>query len=60
MFGGMGAVGAERVLGTSNFGLLDVPFPAESIFVSQILWGSIGWATGEHSTPHCLIVPDDG
>ncbi|KAF7978485.1 hypothetical protein HWV62_45623 [Athelia sp. TMB] len=32
--------------GTSNFGLLDVPFPAESIFVSQILWGSIGWATG--------------
>ncbi|KZP33569.1 pyruvate decarboxylase [Athelia psychrophila] len=32
--------------GTSNFGLLDVPLPAQSIFVSQILWGSIGWATG--------------
>lgn len=35
--------------GTSNFGLLDVPFPAQSIFVSQILWGSIGWATGKYS-----------
>jgi pyruvate decarboxylase len=32
--------------GTSNFGLLDVPFPHQSVFVSQILWGSIGWATG--------------
>ncbi|KAF7317234.1 Pyruvate decarboxylase [Mycena chlorophos] len=32
--------------GTSNFGLIDVPFPADSIFVSQLLWGSIGWATG--------------
>lgn len=34
-------------LGTSNFGLLDVPLPHESVFVSQILWGSIGWATGQ-------------
>ncbi|KAF7317173.1 Pyruvate decarboxylase [Mycena chlorophos] len=32
--------------GTSNFGLMDVPFPAHSSFVSQLLWGSIGWATG--------------
>lgn len=32
--------------GTSNFGLLDVPLPHQSVFVSQILWGSIGWATG--------------
>ncbi|KAJ7059148.1 pyruvate decarboxylase [Mycena amicta] len=32
--------------GTSNFGLIDVPMPASSIFVSQLLWGSIGWATG--------------
>lgn len=34
------------ILGTSNFGLLDVPMPNGSIFVSQILWGSIGWAGG--------------
>ncbi|KAF7297397.1 Pyruvate decarboxylase [Mycena indigotica] len=32
--------------GTSNFGLIDVPLPSSSIFVSQLLWGSIGWATG--------------
>ncbi|OAX42334.1 pyruvate decarboxylase [Rhizopogon vinicolor AM-OR11-026] len=31
--------------GTSNFGVLDVPMPDKSIFVSQILFGSIGWAT---------------
>jgi len=32
--------------GTSNFGILDLPFPKDSIFVSQLLWGSIGWAVG--------------
>jgi len=32
--------------GTANFGLLDVPFPKDSVFVAQILWGSIGWSTG--------------
>jgi pyruvate decarboxylase len=32
--------------GTSNFGLLDTPMPDKSVFVSQILFGSIGWATG--------------
>nr|GAT52511.1 pyruvate decarboxylase [Mycena chlorophos] len=32
--------------GTTNFGLMDVPFPVDSSFVSQLLWGSIGWATG--------------
>ncbi|KIM89288.1 hypothetical protein PILCRDRAFT_219466 [Piloderma croceum F 1598] len=32
--------------GTSSFGLLDTPLPKESVFVSQILFGSIGWATG--------------
>lgn len=31
--------------GTSNFGLLDVPMPDKSVFVSQIMYGSIGWAT---------------
>ena len=35
------------ILGTSNFGILDVPFPEGSVFVSQILWGSIGWAVGQ-------------
>ncbi|EIN12769.1 pyruvate decarboxylase [Punctularia strigosozonata HHB-11173 SS5] len=32
--------------GTSSFGILDVPLPDNSIFVSQILWGSIGWTVG--------------
>lgn len=32
--------------GTSSFGVLDVPFPEGAIFVSQILWGSIGWTVG--------------
>ncbi|KLO14832.1 pyruvate decarboxylase [Schizopora paradoxa] len=32
--------------GTSSFGILDVPFPDGAIFVSQILWGSIGWTVG--------------
>jgi len=34
--------------GTSNFGILDVPLPADSILVSQVLWGSIGWSVGQH------------
>ena len=32
--------------GTSSFGILDVPLPRDSVFVSQILWGSIGWTVG--------------
>ncbi|KAF7365283.1 Pyruvate decarboxylase [Mycena venus] len=32
--------------GTSSFGILDVPLPEKSVFVSQILWGSIGWTIG--------------
>ncbi|KAF7291579.1 Pyruvate decarboxylase [Mycena chlorophos] len=32
--------------GTSSFGVLDIPFPDKSVFLSQILWGSIGWTTG--------------
>ncbi|KAK1221026.1 hypothetical protein PQX77_016176 [Marasmius sp. AFHP31] len=32
--------------GTSSFGILDVPLPKESMFVAQILWGSIGWTVG--------------
>ncbi|CAL1712960.1 unnamed protein product [Somion occarium] len=32
--------------GTSSFGILDVPLPHGAIFVSQILWGSIGWTVG--------------
>ncbi|KAF9221501.1 pyruvate decarboxylase [Gyrodon lividus] len=32
--------------GTSNFGILGVPLPDQSVFVSQILYGSIGWAVG--------------
>lgn len=32
--------------GTSSFGALEMPLPAKTIYISQILWGSIGWATG--------------
>jgi pyruvate decarboxylase len=32
--------------GTSSFGILDVPLPEKSVFVSQILWGSIGYSVG--------------
>ncbi|KAJ7506986.1 pyruvate decarboxylase [Mycena galericulata] len=32
--------------GTSNFGVLEVPLPEDAVFVSQLLWGSIGWAVG--------------
>jgi len=32
--------------GTSNFGLMNVPLPDGAVFVSQILWGSIGYTTG--------------
>ncbi|KAI0373921.1 pyruvate decarboxylase [Pilatotrama ljubarskyi] len=32
--------------GTASFGLLDVPLPQDAMFVSQILWGSIGWTVG--------------
>jgi pyruvate decarboxylase len=32
--------------GTSSFGVLEIPFPEGAIVISQILWGSIGFATG--------------
>ncbi|KIJ17894.1 pyruvate decarboxylase [Paxillus involutus ATCC 200175] len=32
--------------GSSSFGILDVPLPDQSVFVSQILYGSIGWTIG--------------
>jgi pyruvate decarboxylase len=32
--------------GTSNFGVVDVPMPEQAVFVSQILWGAIGWTLG--------------
>ncbi|KAG7440406.1 pyruvate decarboxylase, partial [Guyanagaster necrorhizus] len=32
--------------GTSDFGILDVPLPNDSILVNQIFWGSIGWSVG--------------
>ena len=33
-------------IGTSSFGLLDVKMPPGADLLVQILWGSIGWATG--------------
>ena len=32
--------------GTSSFGVLDIPLPEHAVYVSQILWGSIGWTIG--------------
>jgi pyruvate decarboxylase len=32
--------------GTSYFGVVDVPMPEGCTFVSQMLWGSIGWTVG--------------
>lgn len=32
--------------GTSNFGLIDVLFPRNTLMLSQVLWGSIGWSVG--------------
>ncbi|KAF8917083.1 thiamine diphosphate-binding protein [Mucidula mucida] len=32
--------------GTSSFGILDVPLPDQSVFVTQVLWGSIGYTVG--------------
>ncbi|KAI5481627.1 pyruvate decarboxylase [Pseudohyphozyma bogoriensis] len=32
--------------GTSSFGIIDVPLPKGVTAVSQVLWGSIGWAGG--------------
>ncbi|KZT19511.1 pyruvate decarboxylase [Neolentinus lepideus HHB14362 ss-1] len=32
--------------GTSSFGVLDVPLPDGAVFLTQILWGSIGWTVG--------------
>ena len=37
----------RNFLGTSNFGILDVPLPTGAILVNQILWGSIGWSVGK-------------
>ncbi|KIY46531.1 pyruvate decarboxylase [Fistulina hepatica ATCC 64428] len=32
--------------GTAAFGMLSVPFPANTTYVSQLLWGSIGYSVG--------------
>lgn len=32
--------------GTSSFAILDIPFPEQTLFLAQILWGSIGWTVG--------------
>jgi pyruvate decarboxylase len=31
--------------GTSSFGALEMSLPAKMIYLSQILWSNIGWAT---------------
>ncbi|GAA5853386.1 hypothetical protein JCM8547_002436 [Rhodosporidiobolus lusitaniae] len=53
-------------VGTSSFGMLTLPLPKGATFVSQVLWGSIGWSVGatlgallaaqESSTPRRTIL----
>lgn len=32
--------------GTSGFGIIDVPLPQDTILITQVLWGSIGYSVG--------------
>ena len=32
--------------GTSAFGTVDIPMKADSVYMTQILWGSIGYSVG--------------
>lgn len=32
--------------GTSSFGLINVPLPSHAKYLSQVLWGAIGWSVG--------------
>ncbi|SPO29447.1 probable PDC1 - pyruvate decarboxylase, isozyme 1 [Ustilago trichophora] len=32
--------------GTSSFGMLEAKLPAQTKWISQVLWGSIGWSVG--------------
>ena len=40
-------IGLSTAIGTSCFGMLDVPLPEQSMFAGQILYGSIGWTVGK-------------
>jgi len=44
------------IIGTSNFGIADVPLPEDSALINQILWGSIGWSVGRS---RASIYPDN-
>lgn len=55
--------------GTSNFGILDVRLPDGATLVSQVLYGSIGWATGatlgaamaaQQQGRRCILFTGDG
>ena len=43
--------------GTSSFGMIGTPLPKGATFVSQVLWGSIGWAGG--STLGALLAAEE-
>ncbi|KIY50256.1 pyruvate decarboxylase [Fistulina hepatica ATCC 64428] len=43
--------------GTASFGIVNIPFPRQSTYVSQILWGSIGYSVG--ATLGCLLAARD-
>jgi pyruvate decarboxylase len=45
--------------GTSSFGLLDEKLPAESNYLAQLFWCSIGWATGA-TLGACIVAKEQG
>ena len=47
------------IIGTSNFGIADVPLPEDSVLINQLLWGSIGWSVGRPSHSRTPIHPDN-
>ena len=47
------------IIGTSNFGIADVPLPEDSVLINQILWGSIGWSVGRCSNSRISIYSDN-
>ncbi|BEI99613.1 hypothetical protein CcaverHIS631_0406560 [Cutaneotrichosporon cavernicola] len=43
--------------GTSSFGLLPIPLPSRCTYVTQVLWGSIGWSVG--AALGCALAADE-
>jgi pyruvate decarboxylase len=42
-------IGSIDLIGTSSFGALEIVLPRDTIYLSQVLWGSIGWTVGGYT-----------